>query len=156
VDMGMLSNSAIFRQLMPLARRSRAWSRRKTRRSRPRDFPLSLAVRMPETTRSLIISLSNSATAAKMCRMNCEVGLLSSVSMFDQGCADHARTSASGQPNITFVKGDVLTQSLEPSSFDFVVADTSPPFLLTLGSASIPEFQKVTDGYAVTQDLVTF
>ena len=48
MDMGMPSVPVIFRQLIPLARKARAWSLRKTRRGRPRDFPLSWAVRMPE------------------------------------------------------------------------------------------------------------
>ena len=35
---------------------------------------------------------------------------------------NRARVSAIGQPKITFLNGDVLTQSFQPDSFDFVVA----------------------------------
>ena len=46
-----------------------------TTRFRPNRTPLRLALRTPAHTRSLIISRSNSATDARMCRSRREVGL---------------------------------------------------------------------------------
>jgi len=68
--------------------------------------------------RTLDVGCGRGALARKLARSCNEVVAIDT----DQQCVDHARTSASGQPNITFLHGDVLTQSFQPSSFDFVVA----------------------------------
>jgi 2-polyprenyl-3-methyl-5-hydroxy-6-metoxy-1,4-benzoquinol methylase len=68
--------------------------------------------------RALDVGCGRGALARKLARSCQEVVAIDT----DQGCVDHARTAASGQANITFVNGDVLTLPMQPTSFDFVVA----------------------------------
>src|SRR5258708_9287202 len=68
--------------------------------------------------RTLDVGCGQGALAVKLARA-CEDAVASDA---DQACLDYARISAIGQPNITFLKGDVLTQAFQPGSFDFVVA----------------------------------
>ncbi len=68
--------------------------------------------------RALDVGCGRGALARKLARSCQQVVAID----IDQGCVDHARTSANGQPNITFLNCDVLTQSFQPRSFDFVVA----------------------------------
>ena len=82
VETGTPNCFAIFRQLWPDSLSRTTSSRRKTRFGLPNFLPLALAARTPLTVRSRIISRSNSANAPKMCSMNRDIGLESSVSMF--------------------------------------------------------------------------
>lgn len=68
--------------------------------------------------RALDVGCGRGAHARKLAR-SCEevIGIDT-----DQGCLEHATVSANGQPDITFLNGDILTHSFQPGSFDFVAA----------------------------------
>jgi hypothetical protein len=79
-DLQLLGNP---RQLIPSFRNWIASSRRNTRRGRPRILPFALAAFTPATVRSRINSRSIAEKALMITKRKRDIGLLSSVSMFD-------------------------------------------------------------------------
>jgi SAM-dependent methyltransferase len=80
--------------------------------------PFVMSELPPSYRRALDVGCGRGAIARKLARSCQEVVAIDT----DRGCLEHARTSAGGEPNITFLNGDVLTQPFPPGSFDFLVA----------------------------------
>ena len=80
----------------------------------------SLATRAvpPGCQRALDVGCGQGLLARKLARLSRDVIAIDA----DPGCLARARISSGGQPNITFIEGDVMSASLPAGSFDFIVA----------------------------------